>query len=465
MIYSSSIYGRFTRFLFPLAVTLIIVEFGIQALSAGMARVPNATETLAAYGVAWGLILLFTSPLIHAKTVSLVLGGSRDACRKILIFVIGLGALLGAGLAALALMPLSVQVIEGLHNVSTELGDTVRFAILWLIPAPLLTGLARFYTGILLRAKRTVTVSVANIASIGAGIGLVLLLLPTPFVQETPIWLPILATHVNLLVELAIVYWGVHRGQEIETFTKPALKPMGVHDRGTADDLAAEEEPLTYGQIFRFIWPLSLNISFQEFSRPLINMFISRGSSGVEALAVITVAYALGQFPYRWLNDMRNLAAAFKDEPGYSEAAVRRSIRWFAAGCGLVSLLMMGALFWTPLTNILLIQLMGLDPDFAQLCVVPLRIFTIFSFVVPLRAYAQGIALVEKRTHIIIYCALPRLAAVWLTLVTLPYVGLFGATLGIAALAAGFAAEAVALWWGAVGYRWLAARRTPLAAT
>ena len=42
-------------FLLPLVITELVFELGIQVLNGGIARVPRATETLAAYGIAWGL--------------------------------------------------------------------------------------------------------------------------------------------------------------------------------------------------------------------------------------------------------------------------------------------------------------------------------------------------------------------------------------------------------------------------
>lgn len=490
------IYRRFIGFLLPLAITLIVVEFGIQAVSAGMARVPQATETLAAYGVAWGLILLFTSPLTHAKSVSLVMADSPKACQRVVRFLIGLALLMMAGLAVLALTPISFWVIEEVHAVSHSLGDTVRFAILCLIPAPLLTGLAQYYTGQLLRLRRTVIVSLASITSVGSGIVLVILLLPTSLIQERPIWLPIIVTYVNLSVDLSIGFWGTKlvkkRDLEAKQQVSQSLVAQQSRDQTRAQSFAdtnaefrkeekeqiqpasanslrasaiprptafshieqpSDEIPPTYREIFQFIWPLSMNISFQEFSRPLINMFVSRGPNGIEALAVLTVAYALGQFPYRWLNDLRNLAAAFKDEPN-----IDRYIRRFSVECGFVSLAMMLGLYWTPLADTILLNFMGLEPDFAALCRVPLMIFAVFSPIVVLRSYGQGITLVEKRTHIIAYCAPTRLLAVWLTLVTLPLVGLVGAPLGVAALAMGFGVEALTIWWGVRGYAWFRGR-------
>ncbi|OUC08458.1 hypothetical protein RY27_08865, partial [Litorilinea aerophila] len=63
----------FTRFLLPLAVTAMVLELGSQVLNAGMARMPWATETLAGYGLAWGLVLFLASHLAQAKELGSVL--------------------------------------------------------------------------------------------------------------------------------------------------------------------------------------------------------------------------------------------------------------------------------------------------------------------------------------------------------------------------------------------------------
>ncbi|MEZ4621039.1 MAG: hypothetical protein R2867_36825 [Caldilineaceae bacterium] len=54
----------------------------------------------------------------------------------------------------------------------------------------------------------------------------------------------------------------------------------------------------TLGMIIRFFWPLALIMMIQEFSRPLINLYVSRQSDGPEALAVLlAIVYILGASP------------------------------------------------------------------------------------------------------------------------------------------------------------------------
>jgi hypothetical protein len=434
-------YGRLVRFLLPLAITSIVVELGSQVLNGGMARVPQATQTLAAYGLAWGLVLFLGSPLGQAKELGLALVVDRASLVAVRRFVLVSGLLLMAGLASLPLTPLGDWVIEGLHGIDRELGAVVRTALLWLVPYPLIKGLALFHAGLLLRVRRTEVVSYATLTNLAVSILAVFVLVGLPWVQARPIRLPLVVTYIGVLLELSVLVGGVLR-------YVPAAR---VHDL-----LPAPDRPrLGWGAIVRFFWPLALIMMIQELSRPLINLFVARGPDATAALAILAVLYTLGRIPYGWLNELRNLAAAFGDE-----AESRKRIRSFTIACGAVSLAMMVLLFWTPLRDVILEQWIGVPPDLAARARLPLYLFTFFSFAVTARAYYHGIGLAERRTQALAPSAPARLVAILSTLMLLPWVGVTGATLGVAALLSGFTGEALVVWWGVRGRQlWAHQRR------
>ena len=428
---------RLTRFLFPLVITIVVQEFGVQFLNAGMARMPQATATLAAFGLAWGLVLFLASPLAQAKQMSLVLVSDRASYRKTWNFVLAISLLLMAIQICLVVTPLGRWAIDDLHQVDAALGATVRMLLLWLAPVPLLRSAALYLSGLLIRARRTDVLSYATIASIGLGLAAVFTLLPIEAVRNRPIWLPILATYVMAVVELAVIGCGVKRYVILTDPVEPAARQL----------------ELTYTYILRFFWPLALVMLVQDLSRPLINLFIARGPDGTLALAVLTVAYALGQWPYRWLNEIRNLPPAF-----HNEDKTLTHVRRFALASGALSFGISAVLFWTPLRDIVLRAFVGVDAELAVLARVPLILYAFFSFVVMIRAYLHGIGLLEHRTKALAPSAPARAAAILLILIAFPYLGVHGATLGVAALLAGFAAETVAVWWGVRGHDLIAAR-------
>jgi progressive ankylosis protein len=437
-------YWRLTTFVFPLVLMIVIHEFGVQFLNAGMARMPNATETLAAYGLAYGLLLFFSSPLAQAKQMSLVLVDDRRSLRQTGLFVLVIGLLVMGIQVSLVVTPLGGWVIDDLHQVDGRLAEMVRTVLLWLLPVPLLRSLTLFLCGPLIRARHTEVLSYATGASMAAGIATVFVLLPLEAVRANPIWLPILATYTMTILDMAVILWGVRR-----YIALPEVAERTV-----------ERSALSYGYIIRFFWPLALIMVVQELSRPLINLFIARGPDGTLALAVLTVAYALGQWPYRWLNEIRNLPPAFALE---DKGLVR--VRRFAFACGLLSFGISIVLFWTPVRDFLLLSLIGVDIELAQLAHTPLALFAFFSFVVMVRAYLHGVALLERRTRALALSGPARLASILLVLIVLPYAGVAGATLGVAALLAGFTGETITVWWGVRGHDLLAARAQAKEAT
>jgi hypothetical protein len=420
------IYAQLFRFLLPLIVTLVVTDIGRQVLNGGVARIPRATETLAAFGLAWFLVDFLASPLLQSRQLGLVLVDGRRSYRKVLTFVLLAGLLLAAILASLALTSLGNWVLEGLHGVDQSLATVAQTALLWLIPVPILRGLTLLFSGLLIRTHRTDMVSYATFASIGASILAVFLLLPSGLVQEQPIWLPILVTYAGIWAELVIIGWGYrsHTG---------VLRQSDGTER-------------SFSYILHFFWPLALIMAIQGLSRPLINLFIAREADGAQALAILTVVYALAHLPYGWLNEIRNLPTAFQD---WEDSLYH--IRRFALACGLVSFAIMIVLFWTPLREFILHALIGISADLAAQAALPLIVFSFFPLVVMVRAYLHGVGLFEHRTQVMAPSAPSRVVAILVALTLLPAVGIYGVTRGVAALLFGFIVETLVVWWGIRG--------------
>lgn len=431
-------YGRLLRFILPLAITAIVMELGSQVLNGGMARVPQATTTLAAFGVAWGLVLFLSAPVGQMRELGLALVSNHAELAAVRRFVVVVGIVMMLLLASLTLTPIGHLLIEELHGIDGTLSATVRIALFWLIPYPMIRGLCFFHAGLLLRVRRTAIVSYATLSNLSISILMVFILVTLPWVQEQPIRLPIIVTFSGLLVELAILLWGVAR------YVMSALPSQDANGA----------LPSTQWAIVRFFWPLALIISMQELSRPAINLFVARGADATNSLAILAVMYTLGRMPYGWLNDIRNLSLAFRDE-----ANNRHYIQRFAVGCGLVSFATSVILFWTPLRDIILADWIGVPAELIPLAFLPLHLFAGFSIAVTVRAYYHGIGIVERRTSALAPSAPARFAAILLTLIILLWFGIDGAIMGVASLLAGFVVEAIVVWWGVRGYDWLRLNR------
>lgn len=416
------VYYDLLKFLLPLLVTIVVQEMGLQVLNGGMARVPQAMETLAAYGLAWGITMFLQGPLAQGKQLGLVLVDSRDALRQVHRFVLGTGFVLAGVLACLALTNVGVWVVEDVHQVSADLSVVVRRAFFWLVPIPAIAGLNRLYMGMLMQARRTDVVSVAMMGGIAASIGSVFVLLPTAFVQVDPIRLPLAATYASAVTEFVIVFYG-------------RLRWVHLSDKSAG-------EVLTLADVIRFFWPLAFIMAIQGLSRPVINLFVSRSDNGAEALAVLTVVYALAHVPYGWVNETRSLHTAFKNIPNHLHYVKR-----FVLGCGLFSFGSMVLLFWTPIRDVLLQDWIGVSADLAARCGMPLFLFSFFPLAVMVRAHFHGVGLLERRTQAMAPSAPARIGAIVVVLAIFSGYDVHGATLGIGALLCGFVCEAATVWW------------------
>lgn len=416
-------YAQFIRFLAPLILAMVAQELSAQFLSGGMARVPRAVETLAAFGLAYGLITVMSGPLHQSRQLGLAMidneGQLQTGTRTVLVIGIGLSLLT----AILGLGGPGRWVVEDLHGIDASLADQAQMALLWLIPLPLIGGLIRYYSGLLARVRRTQVVSASALVGIGVRIASVFALLPLERIQAQPILLPVAVTLLGALAEYLVLMWGHLR------YSKPALPSTGV--------------PVTVSAILAFLWPLAVIMLFQGASRPLINLVVSRGADATQSLAVLTIVYALGHVHYGWVSEIRSLAPAFRDAEG-SLYYIRR----FVVACCAISFALALVLFWTPIGQFILLELIGVEAEIARLCVAPLLIFSFFPFAVTLRGYYHGVGLVNRITDVMAWSGPCRLAAIAAALAVLSMTELPGATIGIAALLCGFTVEALTVSWG-----------------
>ncbi len=423
-------YLHLFRFILPLVITELVYEFGLQVLNGGIARMPQAIETLAAYGLAWGITSFLSATVSQTRQMSMVLVKNRAEYRTALQCIIGFGGLHTVLLVSLAFTPVGIWIVDDLHGVNQALSDVVREALSYLLPIPLIVGVTRFYSGLLLRVRRTDVVSYAMTAAIAMSILSVFLLLSSDMIQSKPILLPLFATYAGALTECSVILIGYRR------FARQTLKDAD------ASNEPSERPPLTRAYVLRFYWPLAATIGIQGVSRPLVNLFIARGTDGTESLSILTVVYALAHLPYGWLNELKNLPSTFQHQDPKAYA-----IRRFSAVCGFLSFITMTLMFWTPIRTYLLETLIGVNHEFAVLCHTPLIIFSFFPLAVMIRAYLHGLALRDHRTGVIAPSGPARVIAIATMLNVLTLFNMHGAARGVAALLSGFVAETIVVWW------------------
>lgn len=162
-------YGRIVRFYYPLALTSTLGLAVQPMLTFFMGRAPAPVESLAVVPVVAAATFLFRAMGLSFQEVAIALMGRRfEHVRELSRFALTLGLASSAGLAILALTPLSTLWFGTVSGLSPEL---TRFAIVptaVLVPIPLLAVVLSFQRAILVIAQRTRLVTRATAIEVAA---------------------------------------------------------------------------------------------------------------------------------------------------------------------------------------------------------------------------------------------------------------------------------------------------------
>ncbi|MCK6471233.1 MAG: hypothetical protein L6R28_05755 [Planctomycetes bacterium] len=416
----------------PLTAVVFLHLLGRQVVLRGLAQRPGAETDLAAFVVAFALIMVICSPVQGLHMLTLAWGGGPAIRRRLNRFAGVIAVASSCVVAYLSCTASGHASIVALQGLSDDLASRVQAALLPMIFWPPLMTVMAMTTGSLKREGHSAWLAGAHVAGL-ATIGAVVWL--SGVAGWAPLPMATAALLLALLARVSLLLYCVRR------FI------------GTEADARTEAAPPSWKVMACFYLPIAANTLLMLASRPLIQAFLAGLADPAAVLAGFGVATMLGELCYSWINELRSQAVAFREQP-----AVRAKIPHFAAlTCGAVTAAM-ALCFWTPLSRPLLRAAFVLDGEVLEQAAGAMGVLVLAPLVVGLRSVYQGEAIYLRRTGSYIASGLLRVALIAALMWILLGAGLSGAVAGAWSIIGGFTAEAFVL--AAVLHR-----RAPEAAT
>ncbi len=195
----------FFDFYIPLAMTSLLALLMTPIGSAGLSRMPNALESLAAWPVVSGLVFMFRSLGMAYNEVVVALLDEPGARPNLRRFTGLLAGLVTGCTLLIAATPLSDFWFRTLSGLSPSLADLAHRSLWFALPLPALNAAYSWYQGSIVHSRRTRGITEAVIIYLVLTSGL--LVAGVVWAQVTGIFVAWAAIGVGTLVQTAWLWY------------------------------------------------------------------------------------------------------------------------------------------------------------------------------------------------------------------------------------------------------------------
>ena len=363
-------------FWFPLAAMWLFMGLEMPIINAFIARLPDAKENLAAFGVVFSLGIVVESPIIQLLTTGTALATDKKNYRRLMRFMHTLGIGLTAIHLLIALTPLFDIILGRIMGIPESIIGIGRGPFLLFFPFHAAVGYRRLWQGVLIKYGRTKEVTYTMIVRFCATTGI--------------LFIGYFFTGMSgALLGSAALTGGVISG---------ALAARILVQRAC---LRMEEDRkdtslISWSDLVRFYIPLALTSFIIVGVRPVLAAGIARGNMPLESLAVWPVIHGF-VFLFRSVSlSFQEVVVAKMDEPG-TKPLLRRFAFYVAAGIAGIYILTAAS----PLSDIWFEYLAGLKEDLLPLTGLPFLIAAPVPILSAFISYYRGLLVHDRSTKTI----------------------------------------------------------------
>ncbi len=359
----------------PLALSWFMLTVEQPILAAVVARSVDAKVQLAAWGLAFSLILVLSAPSISMLAASTALSRDRESYRRGRGYMLWLCVGLTSAHFLLAFTPLFDLVVLQLIAPPPEIVEPVRTGVRFLLPFIPSLAIRRFQYGVLIRCDQTRAVSVGTLLRLVLEVALALGLY----------WLArwdgivIATTAITAGVMFEAVYATVR--------VRPVL-------RNNLLTILPGERPLTMHRFMRLYLPLALTTFMQIMLQPLVSASLSRMPDSLGSLALWPVLYGVLIMTNSAAIAYVEAVIVLLDRPGSIEALQR-----FAWQLGLALASVPLTLAVTPIGDYWFERVAALPPELLQQAQITLWLMIPLPALTALSSWFQGALISGQRTR------------------------------------------------------------------
>ncbi len=404
---------QYWRFYWPLALTGLMMLLGRQFQNGVLASYEDAARELATFAFAMSIFMSFGALLVFVPQMANVLARSPRGHAVCLRFTVAVCLLITLPVALAAYWAPGGVLVAWIFDLDGQTKRTVVQYLRFLTPLILIAGLRQYYTGMLIQARRTGTVTLLNVVALLGLIGMLLV----------GLWRGWRA--VPTLALAKIVSDGLHTALAVLLYALRYRRPA-----------RPEHEDLTYRDVLAFYWPVALTSLMFALSRPILYAFLGRTREAIVTVAATRVAFDFSMVFGSAINQFRHFFVTF----GLRDAA---GVRRFMMRATIAVVVLMVLVVFTPLTGLILRGLLNIPDDVLARAVQALRILCIWPLAMALRNYFHGQLLTRRRTGGMAAGGACRVAAVYVASWLLHGIGWLDPASAAAILVLGFLAEAV----------------------
>ena len=359
----------------PLALSWFMLTVEQPILAAVVARSVDAKVQLAAWGLAFSLILVLSAPSISMLAASTALSRDRESYRRGRGYMLWLCVGLTSAHFLLAFSPLFDLVVLQLIAPPPEIVEPVRTGVRILLPLIPSLAIRRFQYGVLIRCDQTRAVSVGTLLRLVLEVALALGLY----------WLvrwdgiTVATTAITVGVMFEAVYATVR--------VRPVL-------RNNLLTILPGERPLTLHRFMRLYLPLALTTFMQIMLQPLVSASLSRMPDSLGSLALWPVLYGVLIMTNSAAIAYVEAVIVLLDRPGSIEALQR-----FAWQLGLALAAVPLLLAVTPIGDYWFERVAALPPELLQQAQITLWLMIPLPALTALSSWFQGALISGQRTR------------------------------------------------------------------